>query len=120
MKQFLWLGFLLGSSILSSAAYADEQKPLLQAGKKTLYQRVLTYPGCELSDKIATKGKEQPAFSRFYVYQRQTQGATEWLHVGPDQFGKTSGWMKADCTSEWKMQLTLAMTNPQGAIRPYF
>ncbi|MEX9790815.1 vWA domain-containing protein [Providencia rettgeri] len=119
MKQFLWLGFLLGSTaftsaVLSSPAYADEQKPLLQAGKKTLYQRVLTYPGCELSDKIATKGKEQPAFSRFYVYQRQNQGATEWLHVGPDQFGKTSGWMKADCTSEWKMQLTLAMTNPAG------
>ncbi|WP_426575646.1 vWA domain-containing protein (plasmid) [Xenorhabdus stockiae] len=90
------------------------QKPLLQEGKQTLYQRVLTYPGCELSEKITEKGTVQPAFSRFYVYQRQKQGNEEWLKVGPDSYGNTQGWMKANCTVEWKMQLTLAFTNPSG------
>lgn len=107
-------GLLFSGVLLACSVSAAEQKPLLQPGKTTLYQRVLTYPGCELSEQIAAKGKEQPAFSRFYVYQREKQGDTEWLQVGPDTFGKTSGWMKADCTSEWKMQLTLSITNPAG------
>ena len=29
---------------------AEGDKPLLQEGKKTLYQRILTTPGCKLSD----------------------------------------------------------------------
>ena len=90
-------------------------KPLLQAGKKTLFQRVLTTPGCRLTDSPgASSGKEQPAFSRFYVYERKKVNNTEWLHLGPDSFGKLSGWMNADCTVEWKMQMTLAFTNPAG------
>jgi serine/threonine-protein kinase PpkA len=90
-------------------------KPLLQAGKKTLFQRVLTTPGCQLVDSPgAGSGREQPAFSRFYVYERKKVGNTEWLHLGPDSFGKLNGWMNADCTVEWKMQMTLAFTNPAG------
>jgi len=90
-------------------------KPLLQAGKKTLFQRVLTTPGCTLEDSAgATGGKQQPAFSRFYIYERKKAGNLEWLQVGPDSFGKTSGWLKADCTVAWNMQMTLAFTNPAG------
>ncbi|WP_408646918.1 vWA domain-containing protein [Xenorhabdus lircayensis] len=99
---------------LMVSAEAAAQKPLLQEGKHMLYQRVLTYPGCELSAKVGEKGKEQPAFSRFYVYQRQQQGNEEWLRVGPDSHGHPRGWMKANCTVDWKMQLTLAFTNPSG------
>ena len=40
-------------------------KPLLQAGKKTLYQRVLTTPGCKLVVKPGDQsGAAQEAFSR--------------------------------------------------------
>lgn len=114
MKKAHWLTLILSGLILTAPASAEEKKPLLQEGKKTLYQRVLTYPGCQVADTVGAKGKEQPAFSRFYVYQRQKQGANEWLQVGPDSLGHISGWMDASCTSEWKMQLTLAFTNPAG------
>lgn len=103
---------LLGS--LAAPALADE-KPLLQEGKKTLYQRVLTTPTCQLTDSAGgTSGKAQPAFTRFYVYQRENAGNAEWLKVGPDSYGKTVGWIKGDCAVNWKMQMTLALTNPAG------
>lgn len=96
-------------------------KPLLQDGKKTLFQRVLTTPGCHLSTAVGdTAGTIQPAFSRFYVYERASTGNAQWLKVGPDSFGKTSGWLPADCTVDWKMQLTLAFTNPANRDRLMF
>ncbi|MGJ0635992.1 vWA domain-containing protein [Xenorhabdus bovienii] len=115
MKHLNWLkaGFA-ALALMASAEALAAQKPLLQEGKQTLYQRVLTYPGCELSAKVGEKGKVQPAFSRFYVYQRQKQGNEEWLWVGPDSYGNSRGWMKANCSVDWKMQLTLAFTNPSG------
>jgi len=111
-KTGIWLALIF--TLLPITALAQE-KPLLQPGKQTLYQRVLTTPGCRLLDKpAASNGQAQPAFSRFYVYQRQKQGADEWLKVGADSYGKTAGWLNAACTVEWKMQMTLALTNPAG------
>jgi len=101
--------------ILCSSPARAQEKPLLQAGKQTLYQRVLTTPSCRLMDQAgATTGQAQPAFTRFYVYQRQQQGADEWLKVGADSYGKTVGWINAACTVAWNMQMTLALTNPAG------
>lgn len=114
MKQNYWLKGLLCLGALAFQTQAADQKPLLQEGKHALYQRVLTYPGCELASEVGKAGKEQPAFSRFYVYQRSKQGNDEWLQVGPDSFGHVAGWLKANCTVDWKMQLTLAFTNPSG------
>lgn len=106
-------GLLLGAC--AGPALAADDKPLLQAGKKTLYQRVLTTPSCRLGATTgAADGKPQPAFTRFYVYQRQQVGDAEWLKVGPDSYGKTLGWIDAGCSVEWKMQMTLALTNPAG------
>ncbi|WKN24624.2 vWA domain-containing protein [Azotobacter vinelandii] len=106
-------GLLLGAC--AGPALAADDKPLLQAGKKTLYQRVLTTPSCRLGDQPgAAGGKPQPAFTRFYVYQRQKVGDGEWLKVGPDSYGKTLGWIDAGCAVDWKMQMTLALTNPAG------
>jgi len=107
--------FIMLLTLLHSTVVFAQDKPLLQKGKQTLYQRVLTTPSCRLLDKPAGNGgKTQPAFSRFYVYQRQKQGADEWLKVGADSYGKTAGWLNAACTVEWKMQMTLALTNPAG------
>lgn len=101
-------------------AHADG-KPLIQAGKKTLFQRVLTTPGCQVSNAAGTKdGVAQPTFSRFYVYERAQAANAEWLKVGPDSYGKTIGWLPAACTVEWKMQLTLAFTNPANRDRLLF
>lgn len=118
-------GFLLGSAALlalciSPLALADA-KPLIQEGKKTLFQRVLTTPGCKISPSAGgAAGDEQPVFSRFYVYERAQASNAEWLKVGPDSYGKTIGWLPASCTTEWKMQLTLAFTNPANRDRLLF
>lgn len=106
---------------LSPALQAAEQ-PLLQDGKKTLFQRVLTTPGCKLSPAAGgAPGAVQPTFSRFYVYERtQAAGNADWLKVGPDSYGKTVGWLPASCTVDWKMQLTLAFTNPANRDRLLF
>lgn len=115
----LALGLILSSLIAAPVVAAD--KPLLQEGKKTLYQRVLTNPGCTLASNAGeTSGTAQPAFSRFYVYQREQAAGSEWLKVGPDSFGKTVGWLPASCTVDWKMQLTLAFTNPANRDRLLF
>ena len=84
MKYMHWFSSLVCAATLASPACAAGKQPLLQEGKHALFQRVLTYPGCQLSAKAGEAGKEQPAFSRFYVYQRTTLGQDTWLQVGPD------------------------------------
>lgn len=114
------LGAALLALSLSPALHAAD-KPLLQDGKKTLFQRVLTTPTCKLSDAAgAAPGAAQPTFSRFYVYERASANNQEWLRIGPDTQGKSIGWLPADCTVEWKMQLTLAFTNPANRDRLLF
>ncbi len=108
-------------ALCTSPLLQAADKPLLQEGKKTLYQRVLTTPGCQLGASAgATGGALQPTFSRFYVYERAQAGGQDWLKVGPDSYGKTIGWLPAGCTVDWKMQLTLAFTNPANRDRLLF
>ncbi|PKE27926.1 serine/threonine protein kinase [Rahnella sp. AA] len=110
-------GLLLGSHVFA----ADGDKPLLQDGKKTLYQRVLTTPGCKLGKTAGDdKGELQPAFSSLYVYQKTDANGESWVKVGPDSYGKTIGWLPKSCTVDWKMQLTLAFTNPANRDRLLF
>ena len=123
-SSFRWMP-CLGASVLSlamiSPAWAQSAKPLLQEGKKTLFQRVLTTPGCYLSASAkGAKSKDLLPFNRYYVYAREGKGQDEWLKVGPDSMGKTVGWMPAHCTVEWKMQLSLAFTNPADRDRLLF
>ncbi|CAH5357333.1 hypothetical protein AI2623V1_4895 [Klebsiella oxytoca] len=110
-------GLLLSGHVFAT----DGDKPLLQEGKKTLYQRVLTTPGCKLGTAAGDdKGQLQPAFSSLYVYQKEDANGQSWLKVGPDSFGKTIGWLPKSCTVDWKMQLTLAFTNPANRGRLLF
>ena len=124
MIALQWKPVLLVAGVwlaASGVAHAQNAKPLLQEGKKSIYQRVLTTPGCYLSASAkGAKTKELQPFNRYYVYARQGQGTDAWLQVGPDSFGKTTGWMPASCTVDWKMQLSLAFTNPAGRDRLIF
>ncbi|WP_333495249.1 vWA domain-containing protein [Kluyvera sp. CHPC 1.251] len=108
--------------ILSGHAFAaDGDKPLLQEGKKTLYQRVLTTPGCKLVKNAGDdNGQLQPAFSSLYVYEKSDNKGQGWIKVGPDSYGKTIGWLPKSCTVDWKIQLTLAFTNPANRDRLIF
>ncbi|MGE8397190.1 MAG: serine/threonine protein kinase, partial [Comamonas sp.] len=124
MITLQWMPALAVAGVMlatTGLVHAQNAKPLLQEGKKSIYQRVLTTPGCYLSTTAkGAKTKELQPFNRYYVYARQGQGADAWLQVGPDSFGKTSGWMPASCTVDWKMQLSLAFTNPAGRDRLIF
>lgn len=119
---FCRLALPLCSLLFSGHLFAAEgDKPLLQEGKKTLYQRILTTPGCKLSDNAGDEnGQLQPAFSSLYVYQKEEAKGQSWLKVGPDSYGKTLGWLPKSCTVDWKMQLTLAFTNPANRDRLLF
>lgn len=110
--------FALSASLFTAfGVYAQTDLPLLQDGKQSLYQRILTTPGCQLhTAPNKNAGGQQPAFSRFYVYERQ-EG---WLKVGPDSYGKTVGWLDESCTVDWKMQMSLAFTNPANRDRLLF
>lgn len=121
-KHFLRLFLPLCGLLLTSHTFAAEgDKPLLQEGKKTLFQRVLTTPGCKLGTEAGDdKGPLQPAFSSFYVYQKADVNGKSWVKVGPDSYGKTIGWLPQSCTVDWKMQLTLAFTNPANRDRLVF
>ena len=61
---------LCGLSLFVCTVNATE--PLKQEGKQTLFQRVLSTPGCMLTDSAGGKnGKAVPVFSRYYVDARQ-------------------------------------------------
>ncbi|MGF6327947.1 serine/threonine-protein kinase PpkA [Pseudomonas sp. BS3782 TE3695] len=91
------------------------QRPLLMAGKKTLFQRVLSKPGAKLaSEPGATPDKALPAFSVLYVYQRKEVDGSPWLRVGAATDGRSDGWLPAAQISDWKQSLVLKFTERSG------
>ena len=94
---------------------AEEVKPLLMEGKKTLYQRVLSTPDARLYQSPDSSGasKEVVPFSVLYVYAKQ-QG---WIQVGYDSFGKTVGWVPEKQAIVWNQALTVSFKDPQDIQR---
>lgn len=101
------LCLLCGTLILASNT---EAAPLLQEGKRTLYQRVISHPTAQLyaqaSDQRQVVDKGLRPFTPLYVYERG-QG---WLNVGKGT-NKADGWIKADLTTPWNQSLTLLFSN---------
>lgn len=93
----------------------NDQRPLLMAGKKTLFQRVLTKPGARLADTPGgAAGDSLPAFSVLYVYQRKDIDGKAWVQVGAASDGAREGWLPAEQTSDWKQSLVLKFTERSG------
>ncbi|MCU1783325.1 serine/threonine-protein kinase [Pseudomonas sp. 13B_2.1_Bac1] len=91
------------------------QRPLLMAGKKTLFQRVLSKPGAKLShDAGGAPGEGLPAFSVLYVYQRKDVDGRPWVRVGAATDGRSDGWLPAAQVSDWKQSLVLKFTERSG------
>jgi serine/threonine-protein kinase PpkA len=85
------------------------------AGKKTLFQRVLSKPGAKLSsDAGSAPGKALPAFSVLYVYQRKDVDGSPWVRVGAATDGRSDGWLPAAQVSDWKQSLVLKFTERSG------
>ena len=100
----------LGFTILACPVTSSAGQPLLQEGKKTLFQRLVSHPGAKLyagpkaeakivADKVKT-------FTAFYVYARDARR----LEVGVSTT-KADGWIDADLTTEWPQAITMLFTD---------
>ncbi|AIR88598.1 serine/threonine-protein kinase [Pseudomonas cremoricolorata] len=103
------------ASPVIAEANAEGDRPLLMAGKQTLFQRVLSKPGARLlSSPEAGDGKAVPAFSVLYVYQRKNVDGQPWLQVGAASDGQREGWIAGAQLSDWKQSLVLTFTERSG------
>ena len=101
---------LLPLTVLLFAATALAATPLLQEGKKTLYQRVVSHPGAKLyagpQANAAARADQVKTFTAFYVYARE--GAR--LQVGASTTA-ADGWIDADKTTAWAQAITMLFTD---------
>ena len=99
--------------LLLVAVPALQAAPLLQEGKKTLYQRVVSHPGAmplkEARDGAPAAREALVPFTVLYVYARQG----DWLQVGLDTRAPL-GWLKKDQATDWNQSLTLLFTPRTG------
>ncbi len=113
----LALVLALGLLAVGAPGQAQERKPLLMTGKKTLYERVITHPGAQLRATAGSEGKlvqeTVKPFTAYYVYGRQSAGGAEWLEVGPST-DAALGWVEARLTTPWRQALTLVMSERTG------
>jgi len=111
-----WLPALLLA--LLTVAWAASAEPLHPAGKRDLYERVLSHPGAMVAATPGSPGRDPlKALSRLYVYARETADGQEWLRVGTGTREESVlGWLPTRQTTPWRQQLTLAFTN-RGAGR---
>ena len=102
-------------ALAAAAASANNDKPLLMEGKKTLYQRVLSVPDARLYEQPAdtANAAEIVPFSVLYVYEM----GSDWLKVGYDSFGGIAGWVRRDQAIVWNQALTVSFKDPQDIQR---
>ena len=104
---------LLALTALQLSALWAEAAPLLQEGKKSLYQRVVSHPGAALLAEpkadAAVLTQAVTPFTVFYVYARQ-EG---WLQVGVST-SQPQGWLEAAKTTAWNQSLTLLFSPRTG------
>ena len=102
-----------------AAGPADSgDRPLLIAGKHSLYQRVLSVPGARIAHEPGGQADtELVPFTALYIYARRMQDGKEWIEVGPDRYGNRAGWLPGTDSIEWNHGLTAAFRDPAGHDR---
>jgi len=104
----LGLGLCLAGNVSTASA-----APLLQQGKKTLFQRVVSHPGATLLAEPKTDAavvrKNVVPFTVMYVYDRKDG----WIQVGASTT-QPEGWMEAAKSTDWNQSLTLLFTPRTG------
>ncbi len=101
---------------------ADARTPLLQPGKQTLFQRVISHPGA-LAASVPGGTPQQPvqSFTPFYVYERRQTGNETWLEVSPSAKGaERAVWLRARECSDWNQALTLMFADRMGRDPVFF
>lgn len=93
----------LGAALPPVASHAA---PLLQEGKTSLFQRVVSHPGAKLlaEPKADAKTVQENVvpFTAFYVFARNGN----WLQVGLSA-AAPEGWLEAAQATDWNQSLTL-------------
>jgi len=114
IAYFICLGLAAGQDIYA----AQQSKPLLISGKRTLYQKVITHPGTKLyalaGDSAKVIEKWIKPFTVFYVYQRILLNDEPWLKVGLSNTEGAVGWIKGSKASDWNQTLTLVFSERTG------
>lgn len=112
LLRSLLISFFL-VNIVGGAAFATT-KPLLLEGKKTLFQRVVTRPGAQLSESAGSsrQAKPLPPFSIQYIYSKKQVGKKRWLQVAENIRGENLGWVPEDQLITWNQGLTVTFRNP--------
>ncbi len=109
---------ILPLQAMAASEQGGGNKPLLMAGKQSLFQRVLSVPGARIAEKPGGRAdREIVPFTAFYVYARQQHGAQEWIEIGTDRHGTRAGWLPVSDTIEWNHGLTAAFRDPTGHDR---
>jgi len=109
--KFVFKKITLATLCLCLCFNAIAETPLLQEGKKTVFQRVVSNPNAVLySDDKGTQVINKPrTFTSFYVYKRQGN----MVRVGVSTT-EALGWMKADSVTEWPQAITMLFTDQMG------
>jgi len=116
LAALLALTLSLGGLFTTDGFAAD--RPLLIPGKQALFQRVLAVPGARLhSAPGGSAGDQVTPFTAFYVYARETLDGMQWLQIGTDRHGGTTGWLTQKSTIEWTQGLTVAFREAIGRDR---
>jgi len=109
---------MLPLSEMTAGPIGGADRPLLMAGKHSLYQRVLSVPGARIASEPGGQVRTAVVpFTAFYVYARREQGGREWLDLGMDRYGRRAGWLPAADCIEWNHGLTAAFRDPAGHDR---
>jgi len=102
----------------AAEATAQQRRPLLLPGKRTLFQKVVTHPGAKLfsfpADSAPVLEYYIRPFTVFYVYQRKEVDGAQWAEVGLSASEGAGGWIKGTMASEWLQAMTLLFTERTG------
>lgn len=102
------------SSLPAGAPEAQERRPLLMEGKRTVYQRVLTRPGASRRDaRDGPAVGAYPAFQPLYVFARRGR----WIQVGGAAALPPEGWVREADVIPWRHNVVAAFANPAGRER---
>ncbi len=112
LRALLFLLLTL-SAALTAPGRADAAQPLLQEGKKSVFQRVVTHPGARLLAGPESGAKvlreSIPTFSVMYIYDRKG----DRLQVGAGSDG-ADGWIDKALVTEWPQAITMVLTDRTG------
>ncbi|MDE7371071.1 MAG: VWA domain-containing protein [Desulfovibrio sp.] len=104
---------LLAAAFSFTAAPCGAAQPLLQEGKKSVFQRVVTHPGAKLyagpEAGAAAVRESIPTFTALYIYDRQ--GDRLQVGAGSD---KADGWIDKALVTEWPQAITMVLTDRTG------